>query len=1087
MTPLQTHWLDELEDLIRSISDDHGVPLCFLIGAGASLSSEAPSTADVVSELMQRRPGMFPNEEAVYSRIHQLSADERSVIDRLFDRVVPHVGYRCLAAMARSRPIIVVNLNWDDCAIEACRRLGLPEDWAAAVNIQDTVEAEGKFNELRDRGTGLLSVHVHGRIRDPGERGLLFGAKETLSFKEREFELLQRLLNLRTFVVGTSLAGPHDVTQLVDALRPPAGRPDSDIKRLWVVERGPAAQVPNPWTDAGHNLTRALIDRYSTSNFIAAPDVDFDMFMVALRAAEVGFPWEEVRRKAPTDALLPARDQLVPPSPNVVRPLLDRSGLLVGRFEIGKWAVAHQVAHWLSILEERPRGVVSVSGGEAIANVLAEIGTKLQRPVVGDNCFGRDAYHRCPELVDELTRLGQAPGVILTSRPSPWFEALKETPALAVDGPLTIPFRASEVWEERSLRAYGRRRSPHGAADVVEAIGRGELPTPLHVDQAIEDRQVISHGADELTQLTHYLKCLRGGAEIQALAMALIRLQDMAYAVPRRQLEELCEQLTDGEAVDLSGLVRDPWELITSFRMDHEFLRIARREAVTALDQWMDEDRAWLEEKIVSLGERARWARDALARWEQFRDFDPRDDLSRFDSATVELLGPELIEPALGVSPKDAMRVLQAMFDTAKDSWAVREAAFELVRRWDSLRLCPKAHDLRDAFIADKKRRGMYALFEAMLRNGGMAPVDLWTPVVNVLIAMSRRLDKSNRRQVALCFDALLWREAPTDEQQDRMLLALLLEAAEKDKLLGAALATAAAYHWDGARRLADHELANPLDRLGNVTKAQAREMAWLIEWHLVHQSRNRALASRRYFRSTRSVPLSPDQSRLLSRKPLEQKLSKDAANGVIKVVNELARFDQTAGWALHMVLNVRSTFGYFEVPNLGRIVARIQPGDPGLIWAAVTYEPDTVLIRQMRAAMRNDLSREELQKALSGRLKLDRTSIVAPRFVTTFDPWRETRTRWQLNSALFNDLGLPSNEPWLLAEIAREVRDDAIAAGADRGTLDEVIDEIAAADTRLIDLVHSDDEFGVKGASDDIRRGICSLLVLASQIRAAE
>jgi hypothetical protein len=187
------------------------------------------------------------------------------------------------------------------------------------------------------------------------------------------------------------------------------------------------------------------------------------------------------------------------------------------------------------------------------------------------------------------------------------------------------------------------------------------------------------------------------------------------------------------------------------------------------------------------------------------------------------------------------------------------------------------------------------------------------------------------------------------------------------------------------------------------------------------------------------------------------------------------------------MVLNVRSTFGYFEVPNLGQIVARIQPGDPGLIWAAVTYEPDTVLIRQMRAAMRNDLSREELQKALSGRLKLDRTSIVAPRFVTTFDPWRETRTRWQLNSALFDDLGLPSNEPWLLAEIAREVRDDAIATGADTRTLDEVIDEIAAADTRLIDLVHSDDEFGVKGASDDIRRGICSLLVLASQIRAAE
>ena len=444
------HWLDELENVFYLLtSEAEDKPLCFLVGSEASLSSNGPQTESLATELMLIKPGSLPSLAAVYSESFEFEAAEwKAVVGRFFEDLVPHVGYRCIAAIARTRPVVLVNLNWDNCAVEACARVGLADDRFGALDLQDTEEVAAEVEALLSRGNGLLSVHVNGRIDDPRGRTPRFTTKERLSCSPREFELLQRLLNFRTFVIGTSFSDSGGRGPLVDAMLPQEGTPDCDIEQLWVVERGPLARMPSPVTVAGNDLGKALDRRRSTANFFAAPDIDFDLFATTLRAAEVGYTWTDVTKAS--NAPLPARSELVPPSPDVVRPLLDGPGILVGRSELGKLSVAHQVGHWLSILSDEALPLENVRGGEAVVEALdrRRLGASSE-VLVGDNLFGRNAYRGCDEFAAAVAAVGEDPGVILTSRPAPWFKALADQPELG-DLLEAIPFQASQVWGERA-------------------------------------------------------------------------------------------------------------------------------------------------------------------------------------------------------------------------------------------------------------------------------------------------------------------------------------------------------------------------------------------------------------------------------------------------------------------------------------------------------------------------------------------------------------------------------------------------------------------------------------------------------------
>src|ERR1700730_4421974 len=131
-------WLEMLPEFCNSVLGHSHEPITLLLGAGASLSSGAPSTDSVADAIWHANPARFKSREDVYDDLVEITAvDKRHAIEPLFERTVPYAGYHLLAALARTRPITIVNLHWAACVLRACRKLGVrcqPHDIADPVD-----------------------------------------------------------------------------------------------------------------------------------------------------------------------------------------------------------------------------------------------------------------------------------------------------------------------------------------------------------------------------------------------------------------------------------------------------------------------------------------------------------------------------------------------------------------------------------------------------------------------------------------------------------------------------------------------------------------------------------------------------------------------------------------------------------------------------------------------------------------------------------------------------------------------------------------------------------------------------------------
>src|ERR1044071_8712431 len=207
-------WIDLVGEVARtSRPDDIGPPepLTFLLGAGASLSSGGPKTGDILATCRRMRPGVFPTDKAVYDEFSTslTSIEREQIIAPLFRDSDPYVGYRCLVAMARSRPVFVVNLNWDSNVSRAGERSDVP---VSSFDLKDVEEGQQHIKEAMERGHGVVCAHVHGYLGyaedhdGPKEsRGIRFSQPDTLAFQPEELQLLQQMLAPFTIVAGTSL------------------------------------------------------------------------------------------------------------------------------------------------------------------------------------------------------------------------------------------------------------------------------------------------------------------------------------------------------------------------------------------------------------------------------------------------------------------------------------------------------------------------------------------------------------------------------------------------------------------------------------------------------------------------------------------------------------------------------------------------------------------------------------------------------------------------------------------------------------------------------------------------------------------
>jgi hypothetical protein len=171
------------------------------------MSSGAPSTQQVdtaLSTALSRLDGYMLDQA---HRVDPRDKAEAIAVD--FASVVPGVGYRSLAALARTRRVTVLALNWDLAAEDAAEIVGVP---CLSYDVFD--EASWPV-ELPARG--LVVPHLHGTVDSPrhgrGEKPRLSDAAiEHLSRLHAggrllvAAPLLMRTTTLETFSHGSSPA-----------------------------------------------------------------------------------------------------------------------------------------------------------------------------------------------------------------------------------------------------------------------------------------------------------------------------------------------------------------------------------------------------------------------------------------------------------------------------------------------------------------------------------------------------------------------------------------------------------------------------------------------------------------------------------------------------------------------------------------------------------------------------------------------------------------------------------------------------------------------------------------------------------------
>lgn len=1052
--PNQSDWLSASKDVASTVKA--GEPICLLIGAGASLSSGGPHTTGVAEALMHARPDAFPDVASVFDNGDAISIYETDhTIHGLLDGMSPNIGYRCLAAIARHRPVVLINLNWDDCAVKACETLGFSSSDYAALDLEDVKGVRKEWLNFKERGYGLLSVHPHGMLR----RGdLRFATKSTLKFEADQRELLGELMSLPMIVVGTSLSGPWDVTDLVKAMTPAPKTSPTAIKPLWVLERGRSRREPGIHTQAGGELRMALDARKSSLNFIAAPELDFDLFMTTLRAREVNLSWNSWIKDLEGGVNLPELARLVMPNPHITRTLLDAENvLLTGPAEVGKSVIAHLIAHWRAILAAGvpPHKTTGRREAQAALGELANHTPDKQSSVLlCDDCFGLDPGEHDGKALEQLLHgVRGSAQIVMTSTPKQLLAAGYESSRSSETIDVMV-LGTEKTWTAAGLRNYARRLAkgrPETAAALIGRIDRRELRTPRQVARAVNNlAPPREREEEEQRELTAHVEDMCRKEEKEALLLALLRLQDLSHP---RTIEEL-KVLT---AANIERVERDPWDLVRPFQMDSAYLRLSDSAVVAAVDRCIEKHHFPLTQKMEAGGERLRWALDAIAQWDVLRETaSTTHAVEGLDDYQREMFGPSLVDNAMDDEAR-ALEVLEALRLRAHDELALRDTALVLLSRWDRLEKSNEALVLRDRFLEDDARNGMYALFEGLLRRGGWAPPAVWHAVVaRVLdLARGRNLnsnERARRRQVALCFDALLWRPAPAENSEHAILMRNLLDGAKDDPLLRSMFAVAVAYHHSSAKRLTELGVTDPLSYLGEVNEDQALEMAWMVAWHFIHQSRNRAVASRRFFNSTHASMRSDGRQKLLDRRAQHTPLPKEWAEAVDKVAHAMGRWPTTACWALHLIMNIHATAGEFSPHEVHEIIKHTPCDAPGLIAAAIAYKPTPDMHDAIRPLLCSREGKAAILAGLGEGVLVNGVRVGTPRFLLTHEEWGSLRKRWQIDDEelwSYFELDPSKSGPMEAIVILEKAVPEALEMGAKRSSVTRVLHHLRRGDTR--------------------------------------
>lgn len=982
----------------------HRRPLTFVLGAGASLSSGAPTTPQMHARLAEATQGHLKG--SLRDHMHQLMRREvRDQLRPLFANVVPDVGYRLLGALGRTRRINIVTLNWDQAAKLGCDAAGVPCESFDPLRDGTLDDHEARLPD----GRGVLIVHVHGRIADDARYATL----DTMPNHPEILDAVMPLLAHDTIVCGASLAGDLDVAAVLQRLQ------DSDRDRaaVWLFSRG----APRP-----------LVDPPATWRRVESDDVDFDDLMIVL-AEEVlaaegmrSARWADLRDAMP-ELGLPDNAQLVELPSAIRRQALDASVVaLVGRPLSGKSVTGMRLTHLRRLIDgfaEPVRVVTDPQDAPGALNVAVRGGGVT----LVDDPFGQAETLANPlvaDLLGTLARRGAGKAfACVCSRSANW---AAEAGDLTVDGhDVFIAPRNPAQWYEKgdllrlaeTVRQRRKaRRAVHGGRattpyDVVHVGRHGG--TPSWEDWIADKERLLAHDRP------------------LALLAALVRLQELrSTPVPEAELAAIVGRPpTAVEGVD---------ELFVRFDIDgHAFWRFGHPTAREAADAWMTEHFHELHDALCVAPVAPMWLRRCLSGWALQRGMDP--------SAIADLDPDEELDPAdwmaerLGANPTEEL--LASLPSRPRDGWATIEYTSGLVRVWDTVAHSPAARRLLDDLV--ESPMGVYALLEACLTLGLGTDDELWGRVVERLYALGG--DDRRAREQLFALNAVLWIWRPSDYAPVATWAERMIEETPPDHPAFGIVRFARAYYPGSLERLGLDEVLEA-DLAHGWSEEQAAVAASLVAWHFAHQSRARVLLLR---------------ANHLDQQRLGQEFSPDACarhmSAHLALIRSFARFPRYAGWGFHIACNLAAVAGLdLREERMRAVVAEALraalPADPGVITAVLAYRSSDVFTRELREYFAAREAQKRLLDALADGIEvLPGVEVRPPRFRYIRDPAAVhgvAGLRWEsLDPALPRQPEQLASGLWAAA--ARMLDG---ASGVLRRAAADVIGKVERGDLRLVE-----------------------------------
>lgn len=952
-------WVKRLESLTKFMTNAESQVITFVIGAGASLSTGTPTTRQVVDAL--REYGYFKDEESLRSAIHELAGPvKRAAIARLFPNpLVPHLGYRALAALAYRVRLLVLNLNWDNAVQRACDAVGVA---CVSVDIADLTAVEAA---LRDPDTRVVCVHLHGML--PGSGELRFGTLETLQFEDPGVNelLLKEFFTHPTVIVGTRLHGDTDMLKLLQRIE---SRSAHNSPPVWLLTCEQDVSESRP-------LRRMMTARGSEQNIIFDEALDFDRALVWINAELSGFTFEKFRVMHPR-AGLPSYMELVFPRPDILRPALDaRTAVLLGEPCLGKSTIAHFLAFFhhslkpslANISKDGEDGRPRIATGARCADILAN--ATPDTIIVLEDPFGSTSRSETNGAVANALRSGRrrtrSGRTIVTSRQSSWDVAMQSADAEHHQRRL---FRETT----ETLRIVSDAEPWYSADDLMllippkqahlrQRIGPSDLNTPARVTDAVRGNgasrpgEIVAEKAQLLKQLDAPYR----------RTVALLRLQ-LLSSYPR----------TWSRILQDAGITANPSaaERIASFShtftLDgNEYARLRHPTDIEAVDRLLSESDSALLRELHDIAPHIQWVDNAL----------------RVRAAIANIEKNRITEGLSLVTPEEradwAPQFLSvannpeilAHLDHGMDLWSLRDYVYELVRLWDDLRRNATARSTVATLLSDRKRQGIYAVLEAALFLQQLTHPEIWVKVEHELWRLYES-PADNRENLALAFDAIFWRDAPDDRIRSKEWVDRLLCNTPRNDPLRGAFAFSLVFHANAALRYLGEKIATTqtVEVLRSLNDEQEEMFCWMLRWHFIHECRDRALVQRRQL---------PDELMGYLRRSLFDQIPAEHEREILLAACEqLKRL--RPGAAFLLALNVAAVRGRFEMNDvLNELLAVAPPADPYVILAAMTYTIPPEVLKQAQEYFRDDRNRTMLLEAFADGLKVDGIRVERPRF----------------------------------------------------------------------------------------------------------